>query len=105
MEPPMAGRKRVRAILVACGLSFLTAHATVDALQATATRAKEAYARAGELQTQGNDSAALSLLWEAAGLAPHDADIQNGLGEALERIGALDAAVAAYGAAVAERPA
>ena len=39
---------------------------------------------------------ALALLWEAAGLAPRDADVQNRLGEALERMGALDAAVDAY---------
>jgi len=70
-----------------------------------ATRAREAYSRAIELETQGNNPAALSLLWEAAGLAPRDADIQNRLGEALERIGALDAAVAAYRLAVSERPA
>jgi tetratricopeptide (TPR) repeat protein len=69
-----------------------------------ATRAREAYSRAIELETQGNNPAALSLLWEAAGLAPRDADIQNRLGEALERIGALDAAIAAYRLAVSERP-
>ena len=34
-----------------------------------------------------------------------DADVQNRLGEALERIGALDAAVDAYRRALAERPA
>src|SRR4029079_6172824 len=49
-------------------------------------------------------AAALSLLWEAAGLAPHDADIQNRLGEALDRLGALDAAIEAFRAAEAERP-
>jgi len=69
------------------------------------TRAREAYSRAIGLETQGNNQAALSLLWEAAGLAPRDADIQDRLGEALERIGALDAAVAAYRQAVSERPA
>ena len=47
------------------------------------TRAREAYSRAIGLETQGNNQAALSLLWEAAGLAPRDADIQNRLGEAL----------------------
>ena len=46
-----------------------------------------------QLEADGNHAAALSLLWEAAGLAPRDPDIQNRLGEALERIGALDAAV------------
>ena len=67
-------------------------------------RARQAYARAVVLEAQGNHAAALSLLWEAAGLAPRDADIQNALGEALERIGAFDAAVEAYKAALAERP-
>jgi superkiller protein 3 len=107
MEPPMAGRGR-RLAIFACVLSFLsifTGSATGRAVQEAAARAKDVYARALELQTQGNNSAALSLLWEAAGLAPHDADVQNRLGEALERIGALDAAVDAYRAAVSERPA
>jgi len=103
----MAGRGR-RLAIFACVLSFLsifTGPATGRAVQEAAARAKDVYARALELQTQGNNSAALSLLWEAAGLAPHDADVQNRLGEALERIGALDAAVDAYRAAVSERPA
>ena len=43
--------------------------------------------------------------WEAAGRAPHGGAIQNHLGEALERIGALDAAVDAYRAAADARPA
>jgi tetratricopeptide (TPR) repeat protein len=101
----MAGRGRLLAIFVGCVFSFLTGQATGGAAQETTTRAKDAYARALELQAQGNDSAALSLLWEAAGLAPRDADVQNRLGEALERIGALDAAIAAYRVAVSERPA
>jgi tetratricopeptide (TPR) repeat protein len=67
-------------------------------------RAKAAYDRAVALEGQGNPAAALSLLWEAAGLAPHDADIQNRLGEALERIGALDAAIDAFRSALAARP-
>ena len=53
-------------------------------------RARQAYDRAIALEAEGNQSAALSLLWEASGLAPRDADIQNRLGEALERIGVLD---------------
>src|SRR5947209_20284170 len=105
MEPPMARRGRLPAICVICVLSCLTGQSTVRAVQQTTTRAKDVYARAIELQAQGDDSAALSLLWEAAGLAPRDADVQNRLGEALERIGALDAAVAAYRVAVSERPA
>ena len=60
--------------------------------------------RAAELQEQGNHQAALALLWEAAGLAPDDAEIQNRLGEALDRIGALDAAADAYRRAIAARP-
>ena len=56
-------------------------------------------------KAEGNYAAALSLLWEASGLAPRDAEVQNRLGEALERIGALDAAVDAYRRALAERPA
>ena len=63
------------------------------------------YERAVELESQGNYTAALALLWEASGLSPRDADIQNRLGEALERIGVLDAAVDAYRRALAERPA
>lgn len=50
---------------------------------------------------QGAD---LSRLWEAAARAPQDADVQNRLGEALERIGALDAALDAYRSALSARP-
>jgi tetratricopeptide (TPR) repeat protein len=67
-------------------------------------RAREAYERAVALEADGNHAAALSLLWAAAGAAPGDADIQNRLGEALDRIGALDGAVDAYRRAVANRP-
>jgi tetratricopeptide (TPR) repeat protein len=66
--------------------------------------ARDLYSRAIELEQQGNHPAALALLWEAAGLAPRDADVQQRLGEALERIGALDAAVDAYRRAIAVRP-
>ena len=72
--------------------------------QDATARAKQVYARAIELESKSNHPAALSLLWEAAGLAPRDPDIQNRLGEALERIGALEPAVDAYRRAVAERP-
>jgi hypothetical protein len=58
-------------------------------------RARQAYAKAIELEAAGNHAGSLSLLWEAAGLAPRDADVQNRLGEALERMGALDGAVGA----------
>lgn len=66
---------------------------------------RDAYERAAALEEQGNHGAALSLLWAAAGAAPGDAEIQNRLGEALERIGALDAAIEAYAQALAARPA
>jgi tetratricopeptide (TPR) repeat protein len=85
--------------------SFAIGHATIVAApQDSSPRAKQIYARAVELDSQGNQPAALALLWEAAGLAPRDPDIQNALGEALERIGALDAAVSAYRAALQENP-
>ena len=66
---------------------------------------KAAYTRALELEKQGNYPAALALLWEAAGALPRDADVQQRLGEALERIGALDPAIEAYRRAFAARPA
>jgi protein O-GlcNAc transferase len=75
------------------------------AAQAPAARATDLYERALELERRGNAAAALSLLWEASGLAPLDGVIQNHLGEALERIGALDAAVDAFRAAADARPA
>ena len=98
----MPVRWRVLAILTA---SVWSAQVTVTAQQDAATRAKYAYERAVELEAQGNYPAALSLLWEASGLTPRDADVQNRLGEALEHIGALDAAADAYRRALAERPA
>jgi superkiller protein 3 len=98
----------VLAVLVV--LAIVSAQPAAGAAQDAGTRAvliraNAAYARAIELETQGNYAAALPLLWEAAGLAPRDADIQNRLGEALERMGALDAAVDAYRLAVSDRPA
>jgi tetratricopeptide (TPR) repeat protein len=90
-------------ILILC---LLWAHgATGGVPQETPPRAREAFAHAIDLESRGNSAAALPLLWEAAGLAPRDADVQIRLGEALERIGALDAAVDAYRAALAARPA
>jgi superkiller protein 3 len=74
------------------------------AVQATPDRAKEAYERAMKLERDGNAPAALALYWEAAGLAPRDPEIQFRLGQALERIGALDAAIDAYRQALAARP-
>ena len=62
--------------------------------------ARRIFERAVELDRRGDAAAALSLLWEAAGLAPHDGEILQALGGALERIGALDGAIDAYAAAV-----
>jgi tetratricopeptide (TPR) repeat protein len=78
-----------------------TAAAVAAASTQDAARAKAAYAQAVELEAQARYADALPLLWEAAQLAPDAADIQNRLGEALERIGALDAAVEAYQRALA----
>jgi tetratricopeptide (TPR) repeat protein len=93
-------------------IAFLLGHTvqvSVDAGQdreeTASGRARQAYERASELEAQGNYAGALSLLWEASGLAPRDADVQNRLGEALERIGALDTAVDSYRRALAVRPA
>src|SRR4051794_26692788 len=85
-------------VIAAC----LSAAAPLAAAQPD--RAREAYSRALDLESHGNSAAALALLWEAAGLAPRDADIQNRLGDALDRIGALDAAIDAYRRALAARP-
>jgi tetratricopeptide (TPR) repeat protein len=82
-----------------------TVGAGQDREQTATGRARQAYERAIELEEQGNAVGALSLLWEAAGLAPRDADVQNRLGEALERIGALDAAADSYRRALDVRPA
>lgn len=75
----------------------------MPAAQPAPARAKDLYQRALELERRGDTPAALSLLWEAAGLAPGDGAIQDHLGGALERIGALDAAVDAYRAAADAR--
>jgi protein O-GlcNAc transferase len=84
--------------------SLLLGAASTVAAQDSAALARSAYARAVDLEAKGNDSAALSLLWQAAGLAPRDADLQNRLGEALQRLGALDAAVDAFERALSARP-
>ena len=88
---------------LALATSLLAPIAICEA-QDSASRAKQSYTRAMELEAKGNHPAALALLWEAGGLAPGDPDIQNALGEALERIGALDAAIAAYRAALQGNP-
>jgi len=92
-------------IALACVvIALAVGYPTTAPAQDSSVRAKAVYDRAIRLEGDGNYPAALSLLWEAAGLAPRDADIQNRLGEALERIGALDAAIAAYRTAVQEKP-
>jgi tetratricopeptide (TPR) repeat protein len=68
-------------------------------------RAVELYERAIQLEAKGDAAGALGVLWEAAGLDPANSDIQNRLGEGLERVGALDPAIDAYRAAVRARPA
>jgi tetratricopeptide (TPR) repeat protein len=99
VELPTVCRNTTLALILVAGTQLNAA------AQAPTARAKDLYDRALELERRGNDSAALSLLWEAAGLAPQDGVIQDRLGEALERIGALDAAVDAYRAATDARPA
>jgi protein O-GlcNAc transferase len=93
-----------RGIAIVIAAAMLLSPAIAAAGQDAAVRARAAYTRALELETKGEQAAALSLLWEAAGLAPRDAEVQNQLGKALERIGALDAATAAYRSALADRP-
>ena len=78
---------------------FAVATQVLAAQTQAPARAKELYERANDLERRGNAAAALALLWDAAGLAPADGIVQDRLGEALERIGALDAAVDAYRAA------
>ncbi|HEY7497269.1 MAG TPA: tetratricopeptide repeat protein [Vicinamibacterales bacterium] len=95
----------MRPVLTSAAVALLSSALASAPPQENAGRAKAAYARAVELESQGNYPAALSLLWEAAGLTPKDADVQQRLGEALERIGALEAAADAYKAALAARPA
>jgi protein O-GlcNAc transferase len=82
-----------------CAMVFVALASSLPAQDA-----KALYARAVALETQGNHAASLPLLWEAAGLAPDDADIQNRLGEALDRIGALEAAIDGFRRARALRP-
>jgi len=94
----------MRGLAASTVLALVALGTTAARPQEASGRAKQAYDRGVELESQGNHAAALSLLWEAAGLAPRDPDIQNRLGEALDRIGALDGAIDAYRRAMAERP-
>lgn len=92
-----------RRLVTASLLLALFAHAA-PAYQDSHERARQAYTRALDLESRGDAAGALSLLWEAAGLAPRDAEIQNRLGEALDRVGAFDAAIDTFRRALAERP-
>jgi tetratricopeptide (TPR) repeat protein len=100
-SPPTHGRDVILALALLC-VAGVQAPAHAGQVDASA---RDAYRRALELQASGDHAGALSLLWDAAGRAPRDPDIQNGLGEALERVGALDAAIMAYRGALAVRPA
>jgi hypothetical protein len=62
---------RLSIALIVCALS----QPVVASQLPDPARAKGAYARAIELEAEANHTAALSLLWEAAALAPHDADV------------------------------
>jgi tetratricopeptide (TPR) repeat protein len=92
----------LNAVLIAACLD--TSQESIRGPQEPVTRATEIYARAIDLESRGNHPAALALLWEAAGLSPRDPEIQTALGEALERIGAFDAAIGAYRAALQQNP-
>jgi tetratricopeptide (TPR) repeat protein len=59
------------------------------------SRAKAAYARAVELESQGNHAAALSLLWEAAGLTPRDPVVLSKAGRGAEAVTRARAMVSA----------
>jgi len=83
---------------------FLSVGETSHGTPQPPARAQEIYTRAIDLESRGNHSAALALLWEAAGLSPRDPEIQTALGEALERIGAFDAAIDAYRVALQQNP-
>jgi tetratricopeptide (TPR) repeat protein len=92
---------RIRAL---AALLIVAAAQVAPAAQSPSSRARDLYDRAIELERHGNTPAALSLLWEAAGLAPRDGVILDRLGASLERLGALDAAVDAYRSAADAAP-
>jgi tetratricopeptide (TPR) repeat protein len=96
---------RARSVGAAIVVAVLAAGPSQPApAQSPRARAAELSTRAAELEARGNQSAALALLWEAAGLAPRDPDVLARLGSSLERIGALEAAIDAYRRALAEGP-
>jgi tetratricopeptide (TPR) repeat protein len=85
----------MKRMLIALALLVGLAAGLVQA-QPVAPPARALYDRALQLEAAGNQAAALPLLWQASGLSPDDPRIQDRLGEALERIGVLDAAIDAY---------
>jgi tetratricopeptide (TPR) repeat protein len=98
--------------LAVLGLLVLTAampcaadpvQGVVESAGSTSGQAREVYRQALERERRGDAGGALALLWTAAGLDPGNAEIQARLAEALERVGALDAAIDAWRAAVAAR--
>jgi tetratricopeptide (TPR) repeat protein len=89
-----------RAAVLVCSIAMAVTVAA-ESTQDLAARAKDIYAQAVDLEAHARYADALPLLWEAAQLAPASAEVQNRLGEALERIGALDAAADAYRRAIA----
>ena len=91
--------------LLAIATVVLAAHPCTASAQVSAARAAELFARGVSLEARGHHTEALALFWEAAALAPGDADIQNGLGQSLARLGALDPAVEAFSRALSVRPA
>ena len=113
MGHPMSMSRTLAVLLplVVAGIAFhpaepLAASARQDGtVRAPQASARDLHRRALALQARGDADQALALLWTASGLAPGDADIQMTLADGLERVGALDAAIEAWRAALAARPA
>ena len=72
---PLETMHRGTRIAVLVAAFVVATHASTGAQ--TVPRARELYGRALELDRQGDAAAALTLLWEAAGLAPADGMIQD----------------------------
>ncbi len=92
------------ALAVACALATGVRAAGPQQSSEDARRAREVYRQAVEREARGDADGALALLWTASGLTPDDPEIQSRLAMALERVGALEAAVEAWRAAVAAAP-